>query len=335
MSKERYQIGIIVVWFGKLPSYFYAWLKSAEYNKTIDFIIFSDQEVVSDSNNIFIYRTTLQNEVNKFSKKLGRPIYINNSYKFCDCRLFFGILYEDYLKGYDFWGYCDIDLVFGNLRDFLTDEILEKYERIYPYGHLCLYRNNKKMNYIYKLPGSIYSLKEIFENPAKTTVEEAFGVNRICTMNDIKWYKEVDFADFISFLPKRLDMAHSRINNVHQIFIWDKGDAFRVFCSDKKNIKKEKLVYLHWQKKTPKLDITIKEFQNKQKFIIGAEQIITSFNDKITISEMDRINPPVSKRDIKKALMRKIFITLKKFFLADIYVKKIWVRQILFRLLLK
>lgn len=178
-------------------------------------------------------------------------------------------------------------------------------------------------------------MKEIFEKPAKTTVEEMFGVNRICKINNIKWYKEIDFADFISYLPKRLNMAHSRVNSIHQIFVWDKGDAFRVYFSDKNKIEKEKLVYLHWQKKEPKLETNIEDFRDKQSFIICAEKIITSINEKITIKDMDEMNPPVNKRRIKVALIRKYFSRLKSFILADINVKKIWLRQICFRFIEK
>ncbi|MCD8039317.1 MAG: hypothetical protein LUE96_09575, partial [Lachnospiraceae bacterium] len=166
--KRRNEIGIIATWFGELPNYFSAWLKSAEANKSIDFIVISDCDVESESSNIITIKSTLQNEVRKYEEKLKRRIKIDNAYKFCDCRLFFGLLYEDMLSEYDFWGYCDIDLVFGDIRSFVTDTVLEKYDRIYTYGHLCLYRNNTLMKNVYKMPGMIYSLDEIFLGEAKT-----------------------------------------------------------------------------------------------------------------------------------------------------------------------
>ena len=33
---------IIGVYFGKFPEYFDLWLKSAEYNRNVDFLIFTD-----------------------------------------------------------------------------------------------------------------------------------------------------------------------------------------------------------------------------------------------------------------------------------------------------
>jgi hypothetical protein len=30
---------------------------------------------------------------------------------------------KDYLKGYDFWGFGDLDLVYGDIRAFLTERV--------------------------------------------------------------------------------------------------------------------------------------------------------------------------------------------------------------------
>lgn len=82
------KIAIIVTWFGDLPKYFSAWLKSAEHNDSIDFFLFSDQEIVSDKENIIIVKTSMSNEIERYERKLNRKIEINNAYKLCDCRLF-------------------------------------------------------------------------------------------------------------------------------------------------------------------------------------------------------------------------------------------------------
>lgn len=176
---EKYKIGIVVTWFGSLPGYFPAWLKSAEANKDVDFLVFCDHEVKSASENIHIQKMSFEETIALCERKMHRKVNFANAYKFCDARLFFGIIYEDYLKDYDFWGYCDIDLVFGNIRHFITDELLNQYDRFFQYGHLCLYRNSQEMNHLYELPGGIYSLQEIFEGTAKTTPEEYSGANRI------------------------------------------------------------------------------------------------------------------------------------------------------------
>ena len=47
-----------------------------------------------------------------------------------------------FVKKYDFWGYCDLDLIFGDIRKFVNEEVLNTYEKIYNRGHLTLFKNS-------------------------------------------------------------------------------------------------------------------------------------------------------------------------------------------------
>ena len=148
---SEFSIAVIVTWFGPLPSYFSAWLKSAEYNSSIDFYCFFDTNFSSNAPNIHLIQTTMDNEIARISKALGEKITIHNSYKFCDLRPFFGIAYQDYIKDYAFWAYCDIDMVFGDLRSFLNNNVLSKFDRFYEYGYLSVFRNNYTMNHLLEI----------------------------------------------------------------------------------------------------------------------------------------------------------------------------------------
>lgn len=59
----KYKIGIIVTWFGSLPDYFPAWLKSAEANKDVDFLVFCDHEVKSASENIHFQKMSFEETI--------------------------------------------------------------------------------------------------------------------------------------------------------------------------------------------------------------------------------------------------------------------------------
>lgn len=323
MSQEnqKYKIAIIVTWFGPLPPYFDAWLTSAEANPDVDFLMFFDHPVRKCSENIKIHLTTMQDEVNRIATHLHEDIQIENSYKFCDLRAFFGIGYEEILQDYDFWGYCDIDLMFGNIRHFLTDEKLSKYDRFYQYGHLSVFRNTAKINHLYELPGGIYSKEEIFRKPAKTTPEEYFGINRICMKNNISWYTKADFADFCIWYPERLDVEHGLKNYQKQVFVWYNGQAYRVFEKDG-NIKQEEFVYMHWQKRKP----TIKGAVNRNNYIIITPNSLVSV-DKLKEESIFGYNVELSvevKEREKKEYFKKKLI---EFWKANIGTKKIWIRQ--------
>jgi hypothetical protein len=69
-----------------------------------------------------------------------------NSRKLCDMKPTYGLLFEEYLVGFDFWGFCDIDVIWGRFSGFITAEILRDFDVITTRkgliaGHLCLLRN--------------------------------------------------------------------------------------------------------------------------------------------------------------------------------------------------
>ena len=133
---------IILPYFGPLPSTFGPWLRSAELNTSVDFLIVTDQEVVSESPNITIRKTTLQQLRSLTMVKLDTYVALEKPYKLCDLRPFYGKIFSDDVNGHDFWGYCDCDMVFGDMRVFLTEDILSTHNSILSLGHLHLQRRN-------------------------------------------------------------------------------------------------------------------------------------------------------------------------------------------------
>jgi hypothetical protein len=61
------------------------------------------------------------------------------------------MVFEDLFRGSQFWGYCDLDLVFGDLSPLLTSGRLEEADFFCAdagpvVGTFCLYRNSERMN---------------------------------------------------------------------------------------------------------------------------------------------------------------------------------------------
>ncbi|MCY7279023.1 MAG: hypothetical protein LH702_36125, partial [Phormidesmis sp. CAN_BIN44] len=89
------------------------------------------------------------------SQKLELPIRVNWGYKIAEFKPAFGVIFEDYLKDYDFWGYCDLDIILGKVSHFITEEILETYDvitasEIQLVGHFTLFRNNDTVNNLFR-----------------------------------------------------------------------------------------------------------------------------------------------------------------------------------------
>ncbi|PKB17080.1 DUF6625 family protein [Flavobacterium sp. 5] len=150
------KIVLLNCYLGRLPWYFDFFLKSCETNPTIDFIIFSNDEKKRDiPQNVKLVKFSIEAFNLLASQKLNLDIKIANAYKICDFKPAFGIIFQDEISNYDFWGVCDIDLVFGRIREFMTDDLLDNYDVIsvkdsFPSGYFLLFRNSTTVNHLYE-----------------------------------------------------------------------------------------------------------------------------------------------------------------------------------------
>lgn len=53
-------------------------------------------------------------------------------YKVIDLKPMFGVLFKHHLRHFKFWGHCDNDLIFGDLRKFLYPKLLEANDVLSP-----------------------------------------------------------------------------------------------------------------------------------------------------------------------------------------------------------
>jgi len=149
-------ISLISVFFGPLPWYFKYFLHTCKNNLTINFLIFSDKDKVDFEfpENVKLIKISLDQFNELASRKLGFSVKILNPYKICDFKPTFGLLFSDYLIGADFWGHIDLDLIFGDIRAFITEEILADNELVcvrhdFLTGYFLLFRNSGKMNFLF------------------------------------------------------------------------------------------------------------------------------------------------------------------------------------------
>jgi hypothetical protein len=150
------KILVINVWFGKWPVYLPYFLKTTRFNMGFTWLIVSNQpELSAIPANIQSQRISILEFNELATEKLGFPVNIIDPVKLCDFKPAFGKIFEDYLKDYDYWGYCDLDLITGNLG-FFVNPLLEKgtdvisFYRDYLSGPLCLYRNSTLIKDLYK-----------------------------------------------------------------------------------------------------------------------------------------------------------------------------------------
>lgn len=151
------KIVFIIIYLGEFPWYFPYFLKSCAFNPDIDFKIFSDNNIPPSvkPSNVELINYSLDQFNKDATIALSIDIKLREAYKLCDFKPAYGYIFAEYIKEYDFWGYCDIDLIFGNVRRFMDDELLSKYDVIsarhdYLTGCFALYRNKRNINTLFK-----------------------------------------------------------------------------------------------------------------------------------------------------------------------------------------
>lgn len=267
------KVAIISVYFGRLPNWFQLWLNSCKYNKDFNWIIFTDDTTIYDyPSNVRKISCKFDDIKNRISEKLDLNINIKDAYKLCDFKVAYGEIFKDYLINYTHWGYCDLDMIFGDLSNFITDDLLDGYERIFTKGHLTIYKNSKKVNQYYKLPYSGVEYKNIYNSKYHYGFDEVSGMDKIFKEHNLSQYnpKKTIIAD-IDFSNYRFKVRFSK-NYKNQYFSWENGKVYRTFIANNKE-KKEEFLYIHFQKRK------IENFVNKKSiYTISPKGIFEFYN---------------------------------------------------------
>ena len=167
---------LVLPYFGKFNNYFQLFLDSCIINTEFDFLIFTDsEEKYKIPSNVRFIKFTLQELKVLASKKIGMEVKIDTPYKLCDYKPAYGLIFEDYLNAYEYWGHCDCDLLFGDLNKLLLPVLDLGYDKIFAAGHLTLYKNDLVVNQMFKtcIPGK-YTYKDVFLNSQIFVFDEDF-----------------------------------------------------------------------------------------------------------------------------------------------------------------
>ncbi|GFO86209.1 DUF6625 family protein [Anaerostipes butyraticus] len=297
------KIVLIIPYFGKFPNYFQLFLNSCGQNETIDWIIFTDiDDEFQYPGNVRRVLISFSELRKKIQKKFDFAINLEKPYKLCDYKPAYGYIFEEFIKGYDFWGYCDIDLLFGDLRKFLPDDLLESYDKIGYLGHLSICRNNKEMREAFrKSYQGLVRYKEVFSTDAICIFDE-WGypsIHHILLSNGFKiklWDKFLDiypYDDQLKQVTQKITATKPEkrkeiISKQPVIAMIKSGHVYSV-KKIRGQLKKEEVAYVHFQKR----DMNMSMLNNEDEFVCLPDCFISLSSNQ-------------AEQQIKKALRKKI-----------------------------
>lgn len=148
-------ICFVIPYFGLWPFWMPLFLESCRNNPDVNWLLFSDcEEPENLPGNVRIEHVSYTDYCALVSERLGISFAPKNAYKLCDIKPALGFIHEKYLCEYDFWAFGDLDLIYGRLRNYYTDERLAGCDLYSTHarrvsGHLCLIRNTDLMRRVF------------------------------------------------------------------------------------------------------------------------------------------------------------------------------------------
>jgi len=227
------KFAIIIPYYGKFPWYFDFFLHSASFNPSVDILIVTDlQKPDYCPDNVHFIKMSLQEVRLLASNKLNLDVKIDYPYKLCDLKPAYGYIFSDLLQPYPFWGIGDIDVIYGNIREFITEELLSTFDVIsvrpeYISGFFCLYRNIQPVNELFM---ESRDYRKVYSDPRLYFFDECSNKHDLLVANvsvyDIDW--EIQSMTYIT----RKAHDEGRINALFDFFVieyvpgrlkWDHG----------------------------------------------------------------------------------------------------------------
>ncbi len=147
----NHSIAILIPYFGNWPRWMNFFIESCRANPTIDWIFFTDSAPPENrARNVRYVQASFAEYKDELAQKLGTKIAADAPYKLCDVRPALPYAHADLVEGYDFVGFGDIDVIYGDIRAFYDSETLDRYDLLSSHrdrvsGHLCLFRNAPEM----------------------------------------------------------------------------------------------------------------------------------------------------------------------------------------------
>lgn len=245
------KIAFILPYFGTFDSLFPIWLASCKWNDNIDWLVFTDDHSVYDyPMNVKVHYMSFSDLRNKVQALYDFPISLDTPYRLCNFKPAYGEIFEEYLDGYDAWGFCDNDMIYGQILQNVPFNLHKDY-KIGEFGHLAFIPNTYKSNRLYRF-GDAYKIA--FGTPRPLFFDEG------CFMKILARFGYKEYSLHIADLMPRIwrhfvlnEPGREWMNHAH-CFVWSHGKLWRYYINEDGLTEKEEYVYIHFLKRPMEIE---------------------------------------------------------------------------------
>ena len=203
VGPPRPRVAVVNTYFGSPPPWLPAFFRSCQANADVHWLIYADFDVPAPPN-VSIRRTDLRDFNARASEVLGTPITIEPARvrKICDFKPLYGLMFADDLREFDWWAYSDLDVIWGDIRRFVTDDLLNTQIVVSPRqrklgGHGTFWRNTEANNRTFEIvPNVIAHLTDphyvrVDENILTNALRELIAKSSFKARPKIYWEQEM------------------------------------------------------------------------------------------------------------------------------------------------
>ncbi len=188
-------ICFVIPYFGHWPFWMPFYLRSCAFNADIDWVFYTDCGIPPDApDNVRFIEIAFADYCALVSSRLDIDFCPQSPYKLCDIKPALGLIHQDDLRGYDYWGFGDVDVIYGDLRRYLSTERLQSFSLVSTHarrvsGHLCVMRNDEQWRGAFKQVGG---WREQFQSSEHQAFDErAFSKLFIRHKNWPQWLRSL------------------------------------------------------------------------------------------------------------------------------------------------
>ena len=169
----EYNSAFLNIYFGPLPSYFDFWAKSCIPNQdNFHWYVYNDHitEKTEYNDAVTIVPYNFDRLYGDIKNEFGIEILYEGRRIACDCRLLLYVIREKYedLSRYDFIGYTDIDIIYGEIKCFMPEN---------PFQYSMVSGDNNRPCGPFTLFNKKYIKNILIDGDLKKLMERNFGDN--------------------------------------------------------------------------------------------------------------------------------------------------------------
>jgi hypothetical protein len=166
---------MLIPYFGRWPAWINLFIESCKWNPDVHWRFYTDcGEPENKAGNVDYVHVSFEDYLERVSERLGIAFVPTDPYKLCDLRPCLAFIHEREVGGFEFFGYGDIDVIYGNIGRFYTEEIRERFDVLSTHperlsGHFAVLRNAPAFRDAFRrIPG----YRTLLEQPAHTAMDE-------------------------------------------------------------------------------------------------------------------------------------------------------------------